>query len=142
MIESSVGSKLFRHLYGKVGSKKTDLLRGGDVACAFYVSSILVLRNLAKAVHATVSGTMKDMLSSGWVEIKKPKVGSIILWENLKGQSGEEHKHLGFFIGGDRAISNVPAKKSPQIHHFTYGLKKGQPVRKIEKVFWHPSLGK
>jgi hypothetical protein len=142
LIESSVGSKLFRHLFCRVGGKKTDLLRDGDVSCAFFVSSILILMNLIKGVHVTVSSTVRDMEASGWVEVKKPKVGSVLLWGEREDHSGEYHKHLGFFMGEDKAISNVPAKKSPQIHHFTYGVKNGQPVRRIEKIFWHPSLGK
>ena len=142
MIRASVGSTIFRHLYGKVGSKKTDLLRDGDLSCAFFVSSILVLRGLISSVHSTVGGTVRDLEQSGWKEIKKLKEGSVVLWEETKGQSGEMHSHLGFFIGDDKVISNVPKKKSPQIHHITYGLVKGEPKRKIDKIFWHPSLGK
>lgn len=140
LIKSAVGTPLFRHLYCRVGKKKVDLLRNGDLSCAFFVSSILILQSLIKGVHTTVSSTVKDMEKFGWVEIKKPKIGSVILWGAWPNRRNEPHQHLGFFIGGNQAISNVSARRSPQVHHLTYGTKNGQPARKVEKIFWHPSL--
>jgi len=54
---------------------------------------ILYLFKLIKNVHTTVNSTVKDLQKSGWKLIKKPKVGSIIVWEEID-FGGEINKHL------------------------------------------------
>ncbi|MBI4920090.1 CHAP domain-containing protein [Candidatus Azambacteria bacterium] len=152
IIKNSVGSKIFRNSYAKVNGKKEDILRNGKVSCAFFVSSILALFPLFKLVkyppHGTVSGTIKDLKESGWKSAKggsafggkKPKVGSILVWEKIDTGDKEFHGHIGFYIGNNKAISMSDGKKTPEIHHWTYGVKKGAPARKIEAIFWNNKL--
>lgn len=83
-------------------------------------------------MHATVAGTEKDMLKNGWQETKDLREGAVLVWE--KNHNG--HSHMGFCVGNDEAISNGSQDSGfPHKHHVTYN---GQ--RKIEKIYWHPSL--
>ncbi len=150
VIKNSDGSKMFRNFYVEINGRKKDILKNGEVSCAFFVSSVLVIFGLLKKIHLTISGALKDMRKSGWKEIgfhnskinpelKKPKIGSVILWEGKKSDK-EIHKHIGFYIGKGRATSNAfyfYKKRSPFIHHFSYNGK-----RKIEAIFWHKKLEK
>lgn len=134
-IQNSVGSKLFKNFYIKVNGKKADIMRDGEVSCALFVSSILVLSKFLKNTHGTVDSTAKDLQKHGWRPILKPKVGSVIVWESKEYKQGDPHKHVGFYIGNNRAISNDYQFKHPAKHHWTYGGK-----RKVEAILHHPKL--
>ena len=143
VIKNSAGSRMFRHIYAKVNGKEKDLLRNGDLSCAFFASTILYWFQLIKKPHATVSGTIKDMEKSGWREIKNPRPGSVLIWEPKEFDEGgvkASYLHMGFYIGNNKAVSNSTKIGMPKIHHWTYGAKKGNPARKIEAVFWHKKL--
>ena len=131
MIKNSVGTKLFRNFYAQIDGRKIDVMKNGGLSCAFFLSSLLSTLGLAKATHTTVESTVKDMEQSGWKPTKKLMPGSIIVWEEKK-----EHKHIGFYIGNNRALSNSSKKKSPATHHLTYGVKTA-PARKIEAIYQH-----
>lgn len=130
VVKNSVGSNLFRNFYVTIDGVKTDDTRDGDLSCAFFVSSILALLDLIKGVHLTVDGTVRDLKASGWKEVKKHEVGDVLVWEAKVGESGETHKHIGFFIGNDRAISNDSTLRHPAEHHWTF-----DGTRKINLVF-------
>lgn len=135
-IKNSVGTKMFRNLFLNVNGKKTDVLKNGDLSCAYFVSSILYLFGLIKEKHATVDGSIKGMKRFGWKIIKKPKIGCVILWDLKDG-----HRHLGFYLGGKSAISHRPEKRVPVKHHWTYGVdKNGNPKRKILAFHWNDKL--
>ena len=85
---------------------------------------------LIKANHLTVKGLIEDLEQSGWYKIDEPLVGSILLWEEKRG-----HKHTGFFIGKDEAISNSPTEHFPIIHSWDYAGK-----RKVVAIYWHKRL--
>ncbi len=137
MIKNSVGTKMFQEYFAKVNGKKEEVLHKGDRSCAIYVSSILLLFRLIKNTQLTVHRTLKDMQKSGWVEIKRPKVGCILLWEEKEYGKGNPRKHIGFYIGKNKAISNSSKKGSPTIHSY-----KKHDGRKLEKVFWNSKLDK
>lgn len=137
VIENSVGSDIFRNLYAKINGKKVDITRNGNLSCAFYVSSILTIFQLIPKPHGTVEGTIRDLEQSGWKKIKTPKIGSILIWEKLNFNDGEKHKHIGFYIGNNKAISNSEKIGNPNIHHWTSGTIKGKPARKIEAIYWN-----
>lgn len=146
MIKNSVEARIFRHAYFKVRPssakasegkiKKVEVLRDGDLSCAFFVSIILVIFKLIKEIHTTVDGVIKDMQKFGWRKIKKPKIGSILIWQSKVGESGEPHRHIGFYIGNKEAVSNSDKAKSPQIHNWQFDGK-----RKVESIYWHEKLG-
>jgi uncharacterized protein YycO len=141
IIKNSVGSKMFRNSYAKINGRKTDILQNGNLSCAFFASSILVLFKLIKEIHGTVDGTVKDLEQSGWQKIAKPRIGSVIVWEKVDFGNKNFHKHIGFYIGNNKTISANSIKKGqPRVHHWTYGTKNNKPVRKIEAIFWHKKL--
>src|SRR3990172_5190615 len=109
-IKNSVGTNLFRNFYAKVNGQKKDILRDGDLACAYFVSCILKIFGLVKDIHTTVSGTMADMKKSGWRLAKNVEPGCVLFWEAKK--SGREtHSHIGFYMGNKKAISNSSLKR-------------------------------
>lgn len=142
VIKASVGSQMFRRLYFKVGRKKIDVLRDGDLSCAFFVSTILKLFGLISEIHTTVAGTVEEMKRTGWKKIPvkgrsasggKLEVGCIVVWAaKRQPPSWEPHKHIGFYIGNGRVISNDYRKKSPQIRAVNY--------RATESFWWHKKL--
>lgn len=137
MIHGSVGTRMFQHLYTLSETEaSTDIVRSGELSCAYFVSFILNAHKLIQGPHATVDSTVKDLLASGWSSIQKPKIGAVLVWE-VKQESGEPHRHIGFYIGREQAISNSTSKKVPMRHHWTYNDK-----RKVEHILWHSLLEK
>lgn len=139
IVENSVkgDNYLFRNLYADENGKEVDILENGSNSCAAFVSWILLALELIKHPHATVFGTEKDLLSSGWHEIQKPKSGAVIVWGKTSGEVlGEKIEmlsHVGFYVGNDEAVSNGSEKTGfPWKHHYTYNN-----TRKIEKIYWH-----
>ncbi len=131
-IKGAVGSKSYQSNFARIKGKDQDILNKGQFSCAFFVSSVLKTFSLLSDLHTTVNGTVLDMKRNGWKLITKPRPGSVILWEEKQG-----NKHLGFYIGNNKAVSNCKTKFSPCIHHWTYGIQNHKPKRKVEKIFWH-----
>ena len=138
---NSIGSQIFRSYLDKNGN---DVLKDGDLSCAYYISSMLLLHGLIDKPHFTVQGTLKAMKEAGWQNIKTPKIGSIVVWGSVH-QNGADHKHLGLYIGEQQAISNRSSLGMPGEHPLHYsgldkdGMKKKAPVL---EVYWHSALGK
>lgn len=135
---------MFRRAFYKIGGKKMDVLQDGNLSCAVYVSSILKLFDLIPETHTTVKWTVEDMKKAGWKKIATPKTGAVIVWgpKTFK-KSGEAHKHIGFYMGNQRAISNDWKKQSPAQHHWTYGTTRdGSPKRVVEAIYWHKKLNR
>ena len=99
-------------------------MRNGELSCAFFVSGILKMFDLASGLHGTVDGTVKDLEKSGWQKIDKPEIGSVIVWEGKEYDDGEIHKHIGFYIGDDQAISNSTKQGFPVKHEWTFDGKR------------------
>lgn len=145
IVENSIkggNNYLFRNLYADVDGKEVDILENGSNSCAVFVCLILLCLELIKRPHATVYATEKDLLASGWNEIKELKPGAILVWEKRDGTMLEDQKipkeHIGFYVGNDEAISNSSkATGFPWKHHVTY-----DDTRKVEKILWHPELDK
>lgn len=135
VVEKSPESTMFQTLISVVKGEKKDILNGGDLSCAFFVSFILCGFKLINAPHATVDGTIRDLEQSGWNEIKEMRKGCILVW-----QEKESHKHVGFYIGENEAISNDSKKRSIQKHHVTFGEEDGKPVRVITSMWWKEGL--
>ena len=135
VIKNSLGSTMFRNFYAEVDGKRTDIMRDGELSCAFYVSSVIVLFKLISGIHGTVDSTVKDLKESGWEEIKKPKVGSMLVWEKMDFGDNDPHKHIGFFVGDDKAISNSYTLGYPVEHSWDFDSK-----RKVEMILWNPKL--
>lgn len=136
VIRNSIGSNSFRNFYAKVDGVKTDIIKNGELSCAFFASSVLIMFQLIKeGLHMTVDGTVRDMKQSGWQTTEEPKIGSVLVWEALDFGRGGIHKHIGFYIGNNQAISTNYKIGQPVVHHWTFDNK-----RKIEMIFWHKKL--
>ena len=139
MIENAAKGEnwMFRNLYAEVNGKGTDIAQNGRWSCAVFVSRILYLNKLIGDMHANVPSVTKDMLKSGWFEIKELKPGAVLVWEKRVALDDKtEHSHNGFYIGDGMAISNDSKGTGfPHKHHYTYN-----GTRKIEKIYWHPAL--
>jgi len=130
-IRNSVGTKSYQTLWAETETGKKDIIENGRLACALFVSGVLKEFNLIKERHATVSGTLKDMQNSGWYPIKEPKEGCVIHWD-AEDNSPENTEHLGFFVGGGKAISNDRKAKTPQEHNWDY--------RRVLGAYWNSKL--
>lgn len=140
LIENAVGTNMFRTMYASVDDSRQDVMRDGDLSCAFFVSSILKVFDYVEKVHATVNNTVKDLEKSGWQKSSDLKKGAVLVWEEKIDGSGEKHKPIGFYIGDNMAISNNSQERIPQKHHYTYGEINNLPVRKIANIFWKKDL--
>lgn len=140
MIRNAIGANLFRNLYATVDGEKKDILKDGQLSCASFVSSILYLLYLIKTPHTTVAGLERDLVGSGWKKTDAPHPGDILVWEPSL-QADEVNAHVGFFIGGDRAISNSWQTRTPTEHHVTFGTNADRsPARAITTVYTHDLL--
>ncbi len=141
LLKKSVGTTLFQTAYARVNGRRRDVIGRGRLACAFYVSGILRLVGLIHEVHATVTGTVKDMARSGWRRTRHARPGDVIVWEPVRRSDGQLHPHLGFALGRGQALSNSSSRRSPRIHHWTYGTNRhGHPKRRVVAVYTHASL--
>ena len=98
-INNSSGSNAYRQIYALINGKKTDILRNGELSCAYFVSSLLYSYKLIKDVHATVSSTLGEIEKAQWKINKRPIIGNLLLWEAIRFPDGNMHKHLGFYLG-------------------------------------------
>ena len=129
LIKNSVSSTAWRDAYGLINKKKKNLTQSGDLACAYFVSSILKIFNLIKNLHLTVDGVINDLKNSGWKKVTKNKIfpGNVIIWEEKN-----DHRHIGFYLGQGQAVSNDSKIRKIKSHHYTFN---GQ--REIETVWQH-----
>ncbi len=130
--KASVGSNSFRKLYYRANGKEVEVLRDGDLSCAFFVSSVLVIFGLMGVMHTTVKSTVRDLRRRGWKDIRTPRPGAIVVWGPKKFKSGETHRHLGFYLGDGKVVSNSSARKSPRVHAWNF--------RPVEHILWNEKL--
>lgn len=136
-VRNAVGSKMFRNFYAYVDGEKKDLVNDGELACGFFVSTVLHSLKLTKEPHLTVNGTEKDLQQSGWqeVDIKNLRPGCVLIWSEQRFDSEKAHKHIGVFTGNERAVSTDSKQGFVTEHHFTF-----EGGREIEKAYWHTKL--
>lgn len=119
-IEASVGSTMFRKSFANRNGKTEDILQDGELSCSYYVSSILKMFDLIDSQHATVYGTVNDLLGSGWKKARQPKAGDVVVWAPRLTKTGEAHPHIGFYIGNGTAINHNDEKRVPMRHPVRY----------------------
>ncbi len=136
VIKNGVESKMFRHFYAYVDGNKVDIVKGGELACGFFVSFVLHNFKLIGEPHLTVAGTEKDLQELGWQEIGRDnlKEGCVLIWQS-EASDADAHKHIGFYIGNDRAVSTDSKLGVVSEHHFTFNNS-----RPIEKAYWFEQL--
>jgi hypothetical protein len=129
LIKNSLGCPLWRNFYYSEG----DAMENGDLSCAFYVSTLLLMTKATPSIHGTVKHLSEDMESYGWYEIAEDGVfqfGDVLIWEPAKqGSSAGTHQHIGFFMEDKFAVSNSSSNGFPVRHHLTYN-----DTRKVVRV--------
>ena len=124
MVEGSVGTDAFRHLYRNTSEGPEDVIHDGDLACAFTTSSWLYLFGLIyQGVHTTVVATLQDLVVSGWEQCDTPAPARVVHWGERKGDDGISHMHLGICLNDEIAVSNYAPLKHP-IKHPIYNFLK------------------
>lgn len=132
VIKSSVGSPMFRASFVRTGTRTREVLKDGNLACAFYATAILAMFGLVRTMHATVSGTERDLIASGWTRIAKPKPGCVLIYAPQKNGHDEPHRHIGFFVGNGKVVDNSSEKRAPILRAWDY--------RPVESLWWHSKL--
>jgi Bacteriophage peptidoglycan hydrolase. len=112
-IENAIGSRIFSCYF----KNKENVTENGGLACASFVSNILLTMGWIKEGHVTVSSTITDLLKSGWDYTDTPQKGDIIIWKEWKYGT---HDHIGFFIDQKTAISNSELNSFPIFHSLDY----------------------
>jgi hypothetical protein len=134
-IKNSIGSRIFRNLYYRIGDRDRDVLEGGNLSCAYFVGTILRHFGLIGEWRTSVDGLVEEMKKSGWQEVGEPVIGSVVVWEaRVFRRGGEPHKHIGFYIGRGRVVSMSSKKGFPIAH----GIRDGR--RKIMVTLWHQKM--
>lgn len=138
-IKNSQGANTFR----SQSVNGVDVLKNGDLSCAYFVSGILVLYQLIDRAHFRLDGTIEAMQKSNWFLLGEPVSGSIVVWNPIK-QGETEHLHIGFSIGDGVAISNRSSLGVPGEHPLHYsGLDKEnkEAYATIRSIYGHAALG-
>jgi hypothetical protein len=140
VIKNSVGSKSFRSFYVLDRGKKIDVTKKGNLSCAWFVSVVLSLFNFIDRPHLTVNRVERELKKFGWKEIPKPKSGAIIIWGPASFGKNMLRRHVGFYVGSNKAISNDSEKGYPVIHDWELRKVKFPNGRIIEAILWNPKL--
>lgn len=135
-IKNSLGSRTWQNFYARVNGAEQDVMRGGELSCAYFVSSILATFGLIDRAHATVETIVEKLNEFGWEQTEKPSPGDILVWEDIAYNDGRRYPHIGFYIGSQRAVSNSYNKRVPVEHDWQF--KDAEP-RKITAI-WHKNL--
>lgn len=140
MIENSVGSRIFNSIFALYNGEQTDILRDGEVSCAVFASSLLLLNSLTTNQRATVNSLEKDLLASPqFIKILdvdyRPQSGDVVIWENLKFSNGTVHRHIGFILNSKEAVSTDYKNKCVARHPIFNNSENPEKIRKIESIF-------
>jgi len=123
-VRNSVGANLWKIFWVKEDTGNVrDVLEDGNLSCAYFVTSLLKLFNHLKEVHFTVDSAVKAMKEEGWEEVAKENLhlGDVLVWEEKQEKEcNVPHRHIGFYVGNNQAVSNSSKKKCPIEHHYTY----------------------
>lgn len=140
MAQNACGSNQYRNYY----VDDCDILKNGDLSCAWFVSSLLVCNRLIDGVSFTVRGLETRLQESPcWDEVHfdllfgNLKPGDIIFWDSIPFKK-EKHYHVGIYTGSENAISNRSLTGQPGKHHIRYtGLSDNDELNEVPilKVF-------
>jgi hypothetical protein len=123
-LESSIGKTFWQRWYIHYEKEESirDVVGGGNLSCAFFVSSLLTLLSLLKKpqVHTFVSTLIESIEESGWEKTHTPLPLSIVYWGEKKGESGKMHQHIGFILNEKTAVSMQSTTGTPQKHTVDY----------------------
>lgn len=131
MINNSVGTSMFRNYYADFEGVRKDTMNNGETSCAFYVSGILTIFGVISNTSSTVEGLVKKLEETGWQKVDNPETGDVLVWEKIIFDN-EDHAHIGFYIGEEKAISTNTKAKTPVKHDWLF---RDYKERKITAIY-------
>lgn len=134
VIKGSVGTNMFRHFYARIDGEETDTMEDGLKACAFYVSSVLAVFGVLDKPHSLVSSLVAAIEKAGWQKVESgPEPGDVLVWEPARPTPEDEPiDHIGFYIGEERAISNLWRERTPGEHDWLF---RGSSERQVVAIY-------
>lgn len=134
MVKNSVGTHQYRNVFiQRPDGTVEDATQDGVLSCAVFVSGVLATLGLIDRGHATVVSTVANLEKAGWQRVELGNIlmaGDVLVWEEQYSESDTSHKHIGFYIGDNRAISNSESQKTPIEHDWQYDGR-----RSVEQVW-------
>jgi len=104
---------MFQHAYATNDQgQELDIMQGGEVSCAYVVSSVLTIIGWIDRPHATVKSTLQTLKQTGWHETNELVSGAIVVWPF----SQVGHEHIGFYLDNGVYVSNSTADHVPKKH--------------------------
>lgn len=131
MINNSVGTNMFRNYYADFDGVRRDTMNDGETSCAFYVSAVLTIFGAFKSTSSTVTGVVNKLEEAGWQKVDTPEPGDVLVWEKMV-YDDEEHEHIGFYVGDEKAISTSAKAKTPIKHDWLF---RDSEERKITAIY-------
>mgnify|MGYP001584286886 CR=1 FL=1 len=124
-IENSVGSRLFNSLLVRFGDSQEvkDILNDGELSCAYFVSSLLVMHDALRQTHTTVANLKKALSENPkWSEVPLENVeaGDVVFYKKRTFADGSGNAHVGFVLNKDEAVSTDYQKKAVSKHKLDY----------------------
>lgn len=124
-LENSVGSRLFNSLLVRFSDSEQvkDILNDGELSCAYFVSSLLVMHGLLGETHTTVAN-LRQVLTENpkWQEVPLESVeaGDVVFYKKRTFADGSGNAHVGFAVGKTDAVSTDYKKKAVSQHKLDY----------------------
>ena len=131
----SLGSTQYQYLWVEDEGLRKNIVEDGEHSCAYFITSLLHNLRLLDRMHATIKTTRPDLERHGWVLVREPKPGAVIIWEEQRG-----HEHIGIYIQDEEAISNSTSLRVPKIHDWLFRSDQTPDGRKAVEIYVHPSL--
>lgn len=143
-VMGSVNSLKYRqhHVLTSDGITQTVFADSG-VASAYHVSSILNSLQLSLGeIRLNILDILADLEVSAWERTKTLSKGAVVVWEPYSYVSGKPRQHIGFYIGNDRAVSNISDAHIPTEHDVYFRDEKRHLIveRSIVYIFTHPLI--
>jgi hypothetical protein len=133
MVKNSPGSRMFREFYlRRPDGSEFEAIGDGQNACAFFVSSVLTLLGKVQGVHGTVDSTVRDLVTSCWKKVGKPHPGDVVVWD-FRDQGDGKHRHIGFAVGPDSAVSTSSSRREVAEHELHFGAE-SRPIESIYRL--------
>ncbi|MDP1689104.1 MAG: hypothetical protein Q8L47_03160 [bacterium] len=139
LIENSIGTRLFNSLIVKYKNtgEVIDILHNGELSCAYFVSSIIVLMSGMETPHTTVKTVRNKLIENNWKVVTGGiEPGDVLFWEKVKFDDGNENEHIGFALNSKEAISTSWIEHKVVRHPIISTNHEGNKIsRKITAVY-------
>ena len=136
-IENSIGSTQYRSLMVREeeSGEVRDILEDGNLSCAYFVSSVLLLFGMINKQRATVASLRRFVSEDDrWNEVEvetEVRPGDVVFYRERTFPDGEPHAHVGFVLSPTEAASTSYREKCVVKHSLEY-----HPIDSIWRYSW------